>query len=1369
MVLALALALGSAPPLRAEEAVRADPAIASGATWTQALGEIRADRRYELVVSLAAPSDDDRLAVELAVGDGPSLRKDLHAGDPDVYLPYRPPHDGPATLRLTRPQASSREPLRVHVSWRGDDSSDDDRAALEAEPNDDRRSANRLVLGRDLYGSADDVDYLENLQEGTSGLDWFRFEVDSDRPALVTFTLDLIDRDVSADLRVFTVEAGEPTAHASGEDPMEIIHDRERERYSKNLVRTLERGVYYLRVNANHPAYILRTRVSAVPPFDEPAKAVEAGLHYLLNAGDAWLAQVPREGNRFVRAANLHETSLRCTGCHATSFPADAALATHRAGYSIQARDGLQYLMDRIADSPTPLDGGDLFWQRYIATPLQAQGEQGGLLADYEREVTGEQTAALERFGPFLLAAWASGTTLPEDERNVIPAESKFSLAWRDHKVLTELARRTGREDYAQAAAHIAELTNSRQADRQVETLQDRIHRLVAWSRLDREANANKIRRETGALLALQNEDGGWHESDAEPGPSSVYATGQLVDALLETGITPEHPAIARALKYLLATQQGFGGWFQADTHENFRTPMRETRYAVTALARAFPRPDAPRTSWGNRDDGPARLSRPDSLAHTLDDLENVWEVPEADAPQFVAAIVLLLDHPSPLARASAAACLGRLGRDEGVTPLAKALGDPSKMVRLASATALRRLGLDDRGPAIDAIAGALDSPDPRVRRGVVRVFAYQSRGLAARDELAGRLLARAGDADLLTRFEAVRALRRLFYDTSDASLRARIIETFLARLAAEGVPIMRKNLSENLYIILDENLGGNISLRRNLAALPEDLRARAMEGRMAIERDVLLNPILAALREGSDLQRSGVLQGFDGSFFKGRTYARQPENAVDVGNDREFGFLYEVPLETLDPTFAALIDATRSGAGRRQALQLASFFKVPGRTRDATIQAAVLRALQAPDAETRAEALRIVGDEISFNGAEDDPARVLEIARLIADRPETRPALIAAIGRNPALSRRAEIVAATAALASLPDSAADLLPILDRLGLADDNVFAAIGRGWDGYDVSRKSEAIRVLLRRREARGDAAPPRPLLDLLRKASADSSEAIREQAFSALIEQASENGAGAFPPLLLALADASPKIRRLGLAATASRASFWDRGDAMERLASLLVDPDAGVRSDALDAVKYHRLLIRHPALAPRVRALAGEEALAGRVDALLRASGFDPAAVAPDVAADRPTILSLEAFRRDVNPWFGKPGGDGHSCVDCHASHAILRLAEPRDGGPPTDEDVATNFASALKVVNLARPESSPLLRKPRSPQGRKDDDAAVPEGPTHVGGTRWESDDHPAYRAILKWIRAAEAQTQDVPPFTPAEIEDLSVAPPAP
>ncbi len=220
--------------------------LLSGQRQTRSLGGLKAGETYRLLVTLEggpiAPTD--RLEVDLAGSGADRFRKELHAGDPDFYLPYRPSRDGQASLTLVRKSSSSPSVLTARVEWTHLPLPGSDRAALEAEPNDSWQQANELRLGRDVHGSADDVDYLDNTSEGKSGLDWFRFEVTGDKPILVYFQLDLLDRDVSANLRVYTVDAksGRPVPYLQGKDPMEIVHDRERERYSKHISRTFARG-----------------------------------------------------------------------------------------------------------------------------------------------------------------------------------------------------------------------------------------------------------------------------------------------------------------------------------------------------------------------------------------------------------------------------------------------------------------------------------------------------------------------------------------------------------------------------------------------------------------------------------------------------------------------------------------------------------------------------------------------------------------------------------------------------------------------------------------------------------------------------------------------------------------------------------------------------------------------------------------------------------------------------------------------------------------------------------------------------------------------------------------------------------------------
>jgi hypothetical protein len=227
-------------------------------------------------------------------------------------------------------------------------------------------------------------------------------------------------------------------------------------------------------------------------------------------------------------------------------------------------------------------------------------------------------------------------------------------------------------------------------------------------------------------------------------------------------------------------------------------------------------------------------------------------------------------------------------------------------------------------------------------------------------------------------------------------------------------------------------------------------------------------------------------------------------------------------------------------------------------------------------------------------------------------------------------------------------------------------------------------------------------------------------------------------------LLTALADDTPNLRLLGLKLSASKEDFWERPDAREHLLRLLVDPDAKVRDQALRRVERLRLLVDVPAMARRVKALAADPNLKARSETALRDQGFDPATIEADVALARPRLLNLSAFRERVNPIFYRAGEDGYACVKCHANHTILRIAEGDPARGFSGDQLMTNYTSALKVINLGDPESSLILRKPRSPQGQGQADPSSPTGLTHVGGPRWGNTEHPAYKALLAWLREA-------------------------
>src|SRR5262249_4494381 len=148
------------------------------------LKDLKAGETYRIQASATSGTltTNDAVTVELKGTDGYKLTKRLHAGDPDMYLPYRPARDGDARLAVESSAGTVNWPIRIE--WDRIPLESNDRAALEGEPNDDWKHANKLVLGRDIYGTADDVDYLDNSDEGKAGLDWFRLDVEEDGPIL---------------------------------------------------------------------------------------------------------------------------------------------------------------------------------------------------------------------------------------------------------------------------------------------------------------------------------------------------------------------------------------------------------------------------------------------------------------------------------------------------------------------------------------------------------------------------------------------------------------------------------------------------------------------------------------------------------------------------------------------------------------------------------------------------------------------------------------------------------------------------------------------------------------------------------------------------------------------------------------------------------------------------------------------------------------------------------------------------------------------------------------------------------------------------------------------------------------------------------
>ncbi len=96
---------------------------------------------------------------------------------------------------------------------------------------------------------------------------------------------------------------------------------------------------------------------------------------------------------------------------------------------------------------------------------------------------------------------------------------------------------------------------------------------------LHRAGRGDIARRAARWILAMQNVDGGWAAFDktrdrpwmeaipfadhnAMQDPSCSDITGRTIESLITCGLPPDHPAITRAVEYLLRTQQPEGCWW---------------------------------------------------------------------------------------------------------------------------------------------------------------------------------------------------------------------------------------------------------------------------------------------------------------------------------------------------------------------------------------------------------------------------------------------------------------------------------------------------------------------------------------------------------------------------------------------------------------------------------------------------------------------------------------------------------------------------------------------------------------------------------------------------------------------------------------
>jgi hypothetical protein len=796
--------------------------------------------QYSILYSLNSLRDigpEGRLEIEIRQDSELLAAKTLHAGDADLYAQFRVSHPGGAIVAIRNTNVTGAYNLQVN-RWPAS-------SQLKSAPSHRWQDALAISLDKTVFASGDDAEYIplpgsprKSLVDDPARTDWYKFEFSGIKPKLVFFQIELTERDqVPVDVAIYRVVESKLVEYHQGEDPVTLPHEVQALPGNKFTPRVLkDSGTYFIAVRSSHPEYKLRTRVYDVPPYTDPRQAVRTALDYVLAAGDSWHANTPRRGGVFDRVSSVHQETSLCVACHATHFSQRAQLYAARNGYPVVERQQLQFLAERFYNNPRPFYGFEkqgVVWSRVISAPANVLGRMSHLMDIYEDQITGEPRESFHKSIVEYLKLYYSGRDkLPADETNGnTPIVSAHEIAW-----------------YAWTATKDPNMAKLMAAG-EVKNVTDLCYQTLALADIDRSRYRDVIRKNVERIFSLQRPDGQWSYKFEADQPEVEFQTGHVLWTLQAAGVPVTDPHVVKAVNYLLRRQEAFGGWLDPlQSFENFRTPFRETQFAIMGLSGYYPLPER-KKGWNS----PSLDKLSNDPVLLLEQLDNVWDAPpEAVHKQIVEAA----QSNDALIRQAAAEALGRLGRREPV--LLKLLGDPSKMVQRTAAWAIRQTySRHEDTPSGDLLA-ALASSNDRIRWGAARVFAQHFSTLAHRPEMEAALSKLSTDPALSVQMMAIKGLWQFWFWTPDEAVKSNIEDALLSAMSKPQQPWIESNLHDAIYNLADENIRYLYNNWVPLLGREED-RERAIRGRLTIEAR-LADKFAGVLDRGPDREKKELL-----------------------------------------------------------------------------------------------------------------------------------------------------------------------------------------------------------------------------------------------------------------------------------------------------------------------------------------------------------------------------------------------------------------------------------------------------------------------------------------------------------------------------
>ena len=1394
------------PPVRANQA--APPAVRK-----IQLGVAHPGALCAVTVAVKDPAQlqgSDAVLVTVNDAKGEVESKWLHTADLDFYLTLRPRAAGPITVSISSPptvhvpeiSATISRILQASASLPGSEI-DLKRGVIAAAPNDTWQTAQPFKFGQTIFGSDDERPYAPSKSEDgyaamVKGFQWFRFVFREKQPRLVYFVLNVTDRDVPLDVDIFKLGKdadGQPdmVPFSDGQFIYQVEATQNYPGLYKFRTRILQPGQeYYVRVDANHPAYQLHTYQYSVPPNKDPHEAVRAGMDFLVNMGDSWLSNTPRRGAIAMRTTMQHSETQLCIACHSSQFTTRGYLRAVQNGYAPTQRAGLEFLTDRIYNNARPLYGEpNTNWVRMIYTARTEASRLPLIEHAFEQNVTHDPPRKNFDlpYAEFLKIHYKGVTVMPGDEADGCePDVSPFEIASQSWRTFDLAYNESHKREWLTERDHVEQLALPDEPKNVI----DLSWKIMLLSEISREKYNSQIGALIDKLYEYETPEGGWPYPFDKKAKPADFISYNAVLALAEAGHRPETDEhLARAVAAMLAAQRPEGSWEGDPVYQGFNTPFRATQFAVMALSTLYPGTTTAK-NWDAAYPAPARTLAKKDLPLLLQQLDQYWDL--APEPELRQIRSVLADSDQPLAREAAARALGHMA-DPGAMPvLIKGLGDPAKMVQNSSAYAIRMVlsRHQDFAPVgRKMLADALASPNARTRWGATRVFNQHFRDLTDDPKLLAALERDLADPVPYVRFQAAGGVWRWYYWQVDKSeVRRGTLEALATRLNTETDPMVRRGLQESVYDLLDENTG-YLSAWARASSTDED-KDRINAGYEAAARDQA-QVLAKVLREGTPLGREGILNALWDFHIRHYALPALKSDTVAIGLPAVLtkyvtgvpdlhrpGYEYPPYRETVDFKYSVHNGFFQTRVGNDS--DLIHFFKSSGpeledallaclKGADDTMKMEVLKAgstlSEAGDARFTLAALDLSEDSNAdvrqtvryvYEGgqrgilnldapAAPDPQLVSKVVEILQHgNPDSQAVvlpLLAALPENSAWDQQASVQNALRSMLQEKPRPKNYAQVLDAASsftslMHEPKLQEQVLAGLHSFNPEVQRAALRVCFEHFLSDPKSAPA------VKGAFAD----LNNSALTILMEEASN------PQFLK---------RRLGVAggAVSQDQDYLNRHAAalkikepleypivVDTVMASLLNPDANVSAAALDTLRKVKGVEQRPDFGAAMTKLQNSSNPRLKLISTSVLQGKKLSEALRDVQPG--SVLDFRYFVTKVEPILATPGPDGKACVFCHASHVIFKLAPPNAEGIFSDQDSKENYRYAMRVVDITNPDKSLLVIKPTRPS-----DSAGNVGDylaTHNGGQRWhgnESSDQ--YRTIVEWIRGGRLEAANV------------------